>query len=273
MEHGFTWVTFLIGTPPHEEGLIAKHIQLDGLFHMLCSTSILLVFLLIARSSLLKKGDDILPDGKMSFQNFFEGMMLFIMNLMEGIIGPHYRKFVPVVLGLWFYILFANLFGLVPFFAPGTDKWSITISMALVVFFATHIYGIQANGIGYFTHFLSPVWPPNILFICMMPIYLIIELIGHAARVLSLSIRLMANMMADHTVVAIFLMLTAPLIPAVFTGMGIIVCFMQAFIFSILTTIYFALATAHGDHDDEHGHDHGHGHEDAAVDTMTHAGA
>jgi F-type H+-transporting ATPase subunit a len=258
MEHGFTWVTFLVGPVPEEQGLIARHIQWVGLFHMLCSTLLLLAFVMMTRAKVLAQGNDILPDDRLTIRNFFEGLMGFIMGLMKDIIGPNYRKFVPVVLGVWFYILFANLFGLVPYFAPGTDKWSITISMALVVFFATHIYGIQASGIKYFTHFLSPVWPPNIIFIIMMPIYFVIEVIGHLARVASLSIRLMANMMADHTVVAIFLMLTAPLVPAIFTGLGIIVCFMQAFIFSILTTIYFALATAHGGHDEEHGEKHGH---------------
>jgi len=178
--------------------------------------------------------------------------MEFIMGLMSDIIGPHYRNYVPLVLGIWFYILFANLFGLLPFFSPPTDKWSITISMAIVVFCATHYYGIKAHGIGYFKHFISPVWPPNFLFILISPLYLVIELIGHFARIVSLSIRLMANMTADHIVVGIFLMLTAPLIPAIFTGLGVIVCFLQAFIFAILATIYFALATAHEEHGEEH---------------------
>ena len=102
------------------------------------------------------------------------------------------------------------------------------------------------------------MWPPNILFIIIAPLYLAIELIGHFARVLSLSIRLAANMIADHTVVSIFMMLTPPLIPVIFTGLGLIVCVLQAFIFSILATIYFALATAHegGDEHEEHAHGH-----------------
>jgi F-type H+-transporting ATPase subunit a len=261
MEHGFTWVTFLLGLVTPEDGLLAKQIQWAGLIHIFCSTAILMVFALIARARLVGKADDILPDDHLTLANFFEGLLGFIMNLMKDIIGPQYRKYVPLVIGIWFYVLFANLFGLVPFFAPGTDKWSITVSIALVVFFATHIYGLQVSGIRYFTHFLSPIWPPTTVLIIMMPIYCVIELIGHFARVFSLSIRLMANMMADHTVVAIFLMLTAPLIPAIFTGLGVIVCFMQAFIFSILTTIYIGLATAHGGHEEheEHGHEAAHG--------------
>lgn len=245
MPHGFSWATLLFGPAPRETGLLATHIQFIPLFHAILASGILLCCVLMVRSRVLAMGDDILPDERMSLRNTFEMLMEFVLGLMEDIIGPGYRKFVPIVLGVWFYILFMNLFGLLPFFAPPTDKWSVTVSMALVVFFATHIYGVQAHGLGYFKHFISPIWPPTAVLIVMAPIYLLIELIGHFARILSLSIRLMANMVADHMVITIFLMLAAPLIPAVFTGLGIIVSILQAFIFAILATIYFALATAH----------------------------
>jgi F-type H+-transporting ATPase subunit a len=252
MPHGFSFATLLFGLEPEEGGLIASHLQPTPLFHALLSTLILLVLVLVARSAVLGKGDDLLPDPGLTVRNFFEGMIQFILGLMEDIIGPHYRRYVPLIMGLWFYILFANLFGLLPFFGPATDKWSVTISMAIVVFLATHFYGVQAHGIGYFKHFISPVWPPTMVLWILSPIYLVIEVIGHFARILSLSIRLMANMMADHTVVTIFLFLLAPLVPAMFTGLGIIVCFLQAFIFAVLAIIYIALATAH-----EGGEEHG----------------
>lgn len=261
MPHGFTWATLVFGPAHAVQGLLDKSpIQPVPIFHAVLSSLILLGCVLIVRGRVLAKGDDILPDPGFSLRNLFETLMEMIMGLMKDIIGPHYRQFVPVVLGIWFYILFANLFGLLPFFAPATDKWSVTVSMALVVFTATHYYGIKAHGLGYVKHFISPVWPPNILFILISPMYFTIEIIGHFARILSLSIRLMANMTADHTVVSIFMMLTAPLIPAFFTGLGIIVCFLQAFIFAVLATIYFALATAHegGDEHEEHGHEHAH---------------
>ena len=260
--HGFSWAVLLFGPIHDPKGLYDSHIQIVPLFHAVLSSLILLACVLTVRGRVLAKGDDILPDAGFSLSNLFETLMEMIMGLMKDIIGPHYRKFVPVILGIWFYVLFANLFGLLPFFGPATDKWSVTISMALVVFTATHYYGLKAHGIGYFKHFISPVWPPNFLFILISPLYLAIELIGHFARILSLSIRLVANMIADHTVVAIFMMLTPPLVPLLFTGLGIIVCFLQAFIFSILATIYFALATAHegGDEHEEHAHEPvGHG--------------
>jgi F-type H+-transporting ATPase subunit a len=257
MPHGFSFATLLFGLEPEESGLVAMHLQLTPLFHALLSTLILLLLVLAARSAVLGKGDDLLPDDHLTIRNFFEGLIGFLLGMMEDIIGPHYRRYVPLIMGVWFYILFANLFGLLPFFAPATDKWSVTISMAIVVFFATHVYGIQAHGLGYFKHFVSPVWPPSMVLIIMAPIYFIIEIIGHFARVISLSIRLMANMMADHMVVTIFLFLAAPLVPAIFTGLGIIVCFLQAFIFSVLAIIYFALATAHEEGHEEEAHEHG----------------
>lgn len=244
MPHGFSLATLLFGVPVPESGLVAKHLQVIPLFYAGVVALILLGLVMVARRS-ISAGGDILPEEGFSVRNLFEMLMELFLNVMEDIIGPHYRKYAPLILSLWVYILFSNLFGLLPYFGPPTDKWSITISMALVVFFATHVYGVQAHGLGYFKHFISPVWPPTIIFIAISPVYLLIELIGHVARVLSLSIRLMANMTADHTVVSIFLMLTAPLIPVVFSGLGVIVCVLQAFIFSILATIYFSLAVAH----------------------------
>ncbi len=259
MPHGFSVATLLFGPVHPEAGMLAHTFQKVPIFHGILSSLILLAMVLMVRKSVLAKGDDFLPDDHISLQNVFEGLMEIMMGIMEDIIGPHYRQYAPIILGLWFYILFANMFGLVPFFAPATDKASVTVSMAIVVFMVTHYYGIKAHGAAYVKHFLSPTWPLPwyvVVIILAVPLYLVIELIGHAARVLSLTIRLMANMMADHTVVSVFLMLLPPLVPAIFTGLGIIVCFLQAFIFAVLTTIYFALATEHEEHDEEEAHAH-----------------
>lgn len=253
MPHGFSWATLLFG-PEHvsDKMVETSGIQLVPLFHASLSALILLLLVLLARSRLLAKGDDFMPDGSITVRSIFELIAEWLLGLMEGIIGPHYRKYVPLIFGCFFYILVANLFGLVPHFAPATDRWSVTISMALVVFFATHIYGVGANGLGYFKHFISPVWPPSPVLWAMSIIYLPIELISHLARVLSLSMRLMANMIADHTVLTIFLMLTAPLVPVIFTGLGTLICLIQAFIFTMLTIIYIGTAVHHEEEGEEH---------------------
>jgi len=177
----------------------------------------------------------------------------YIVGLMRDVIGPKYRAYVPLVAGLWIWIMLENFFGLIPYLAPPTDNVNTTASMAIIVFLATHYYGIKVHGFKYIHHFLSPIWPPTPILIIMSPLYLVIELIGHFARVLSLSIRLFANMFADHTVISIFLMLTAPFIPAIFMGIGVIVCLLQAFIFSLLTIIYISLAVHEAEEHEEHG--------------------
>lgn len=258
MPHGFSWATLIFGPEgaggrSSAFGLVTDQFQIVPLFHALLAALILMAAVVIVRINAKAKGDDILPDPFISVRNLIELGVEWLMGLMEEIIGPHYRKYTPLVMGTFFYILIVNMFGLIPFFAPATDKWSVTISMALVIFLATHIYGIAAHGIGYFKHFISPVWPPSAVLWGMSIIYLPIELISHAARVLSLSLRLMANMMADHTVLTIFLMLTAPLVPVIFTGLGVMVCLIQAFIFTVLSIVYIGMAVHH---EDEHAEEH-----------------
>ena len=106
-----------------------------------------------------------------------------------------------------------------------------------VVFFATQYYGFRAHGIKYLKQFVGPVpW--------LAPLMIPIELIGHLARVLSLSVRLLGNMFADHMVISIFLMLVAPFVPLAFMALGVLVSVVQAFIFSILSVTYFAIAVS-----------------------------
>ncbi|MFO8056375.1 MAG: F0F1 ATP synthase subunit A [bacterium] len=251
--HGFSWATLIFGPGPHWNspwyqeimGIVKPALTLDPLFHAVVTALILLAIILVIRSRARSQADDILPEGRLTLLNVFELGLEWLLGMMEDIIGPHYKKYTPLIAGTFFYILVANLLGLVPYFAPATDKWSITISMAIVVFFATHIYGIQAHGMGYFKHFISPVWPPSPILWVLSIIYLPIEVISHLARVLSLSLRLMANMTADHTVLTIFLMLSPMLIPAIFYGLGVLICLIQAFIFTALTIVYFSMAVAH----------------------------
>jgi F-type H+-transporting ATPase subunit a len=120
---------------------------------------------------------------------------------------------------------------------PSTANVNTNMAMAVVVFVLTHYYGMRVHGLSYLKHFLGPVW-------WLSPLMLPIELIGHFARLLSLSIRLFGNMFADHMVVSNFLLLVAPFVPVVFMGLGVLVCVLQAFIFSMLSAVYFSMAIA-----------------------------
>src|SRR6185369_15197563 len=115
--------------------------------------------------------------------------------------------------------------------------------------FLTHYYGVKENGLAYFKHFLGPV-------LWLAPLFLIIELISHIARPLSLTLRLMGNMFADHKVVSAFFLLVPLLVPVPFLILGVLVCIIQTMVFCLLSMVYIQGAVAH-DHGDE-----GHGHED-----------
>ena len=95
--------------------------------------------------------------------------------------------------------------------------------------------GLRKHGFGYIKHFLGPVW-------WLAPVFLVLEIPLHLARVLTLSVRLLANMFADHTIVGVWLSMVPLVIPAIFMGLGLVVAILQAFVFALLTMIYIGLA-------------------------------
>ena len=153
------------------------------------------------------------------------------------------RRFMPLIGACAFMIFFSNLFGLIPGFQPPTSNLSTTMSMALVIFVATHVFGVIENGGSYFAHFLGPYLP-------LAPLMLPIELISHIARPITLAVRLMANMTADHLVLGIFLGLVAYVVPLPIYALGCIVVVVQTMVFCLLSTVYIAMAIEH--HDDDH---------------------
>ncbi len=116
-----------------------------------------------------------------------------------------------------------------------------TVACAVVIFFATHIYGVKEHGLPYFKHFFGPIW-------WLAWLIFPIELIGHIVRPVTLSVRLMANMTADHLVLAIFLGLVPFLVPVPMYFMGCIVVTVQTLVFCLLSAIYIGLAVAHEGH-------------------------
>ena len=184
-----------------------------------------------------KPADLVIPEARLTVRNLFELILSFLVTLAEDIIGHKAKRYVPLLATCFLFILFMNLLGLIPGFAPPTDKMNITVGLAVVIFLSTHYYGVKEHGIAYFKHFLGPVW-------WMAPIMLPIEIVSHLARPLSLSLRLFGNITGDHLVVAIFLGLVPFVVPSIFYGLGVFVSFMQAFIFTVLSMIYISGAVA-----------------------------
>ncbi len=167
-------------------------------------------------------------------QNFFEILISGIEEFMVDITGEEGRWFFPFTATIFFYIAFCNLIALIPGFFPPTASINTTVACAVPVFLFTHYIGIKYHGIKYIKHFLGPVW-------WLTPIMLPIEIIGHLARVLSLSFRLFGNMTGHELVLAILFMLAGAFFaPLPIMAMGIFVAFVQAFVFFLLSVMYFA---------------------------------
>ncbi len=178
------------------------------------------------------------PAKYVSIKGFFEVLIEFIVGLSDMVVGERGRHFVPMFASIFFFVWVSNLIGLVPGMTPATDNINTTLAVGIFSFLAYNFYGLKENGIGYLKHFLGPV-------LWLAPLMLIIELISHVVRPFSLGLRLMGNMVGDHTVLSIFLDLVPIGVPVVFYLLGIFVCSMQAFVFTMLSMIYVSMATAH----------------------------
>jgi F-type H+-transporting ATPase subunit a len=150
-------------------------------------------------------------------------------------------RFFPLIGALWMFILFGNLFALIPGFVSPNDTLKTNVGLALLVFFLTHYYGVKEHGLAYFKHFLGPT-------LALAPLMLPIELISHLARPMSLAVRLMGNMMADHKVVMSFFALVPILVPIPFLLLGLLVCLIQALVFCTLAMVYIGMAIEHEEH-------------------------
>jgi len=175
-------------------------------------------------------------------QSILELVVNAFMGLVDETMGHKGRKYFPFVLTFAVFIFVSNVLGLIPGLLPPTANLNTTLALALIVFLATHIIGVKEHGIKYFKHFTGPVW-------WLAPLMIPIEIIGHLARPVSLSLRLFGNMMGHEQIVMVLLILMPIAYPllAVSTALGILVIFIQAFIFALLSMLYLggALEEAH----------------------------
>ncbi|OQY59013.1 MAG: ATP synthase F0 subunit A [Desulfobacteraceae bacterium 4572_88] len=172
-------------------------------------------------------------------QNLLEVIISGIEEFMITVTGEEGRWLFPLAATVFIYILTCNLVGLIPGFYPPTASLNTTASCALVVVIFTHIIGVKYHGVAYVKHFMGPVW-------WMVPLIFPIEVIGHVARILSLSFRLFGNMMGHELVLGIlFFLAGAFFAPLPIMALGIFVAFVQAFVFFLLTIMYFTGAMEH----------------------------
>jgi len=191
---------------------------------------LLLVFFLILRSRLSVES----PGG---LQHMFEGLNGFVEGQSRDVIGPHSERFTPFLLTLGLFILIGNLFGVVPGLESPTASPVVPLGCAICAFVYYQFQGFRASGAGYLKHFLGPMW-------WLSPLMLPLEIISHLARLMSLTIRLYANMFAGDMVTLVFFSLIPIAVPVIFLGLHIGVALLQAYIFVLLTTVYLAGAVA-----------------------------
>lgn len=177
------------------------------------------------------------------WQSLCEGMYDFVSGLLKENVGNEGRRFFPFVFSLFMFILFANLFGLLPGAFTVTSHIVVTAAMALFVFIGVTIVGIILHGLHFFTYFVpkgAPMW--------LMPLMIPIEVLSYFIRPLSLSVRLFANMVAGHVMLAVIggfvfaLGIWAGWVPLAFVtvlfGLELLIACLQAYVFTILTCIY-----------------------------------
>jgi F-type H+-transporting ATPase subunit a len=187
----------------------------------------------------MAREDKLVPPAKFGLRNLFELITDATFNMMAGVMGENKaRQFLPLIGSLALFILFSNLLALIPGFAPPTDTLKTNVALAVLVFLATHFYGVKEHGLPYFKHFAGPFLP-------LAPLMILIEIISHLARPVSLALRLMGNMASDHKVVFTFFTLIPILVPVPFLVLGILVSIVQALVFCLLSTVYISMAVAH----------------------------
>ncbi len=214
-----------------------------NVFSMFLTFMALLIILLLVKKSYTNKG---VPKG---IAGFIEPLIVFIKDdVAKENIGPKYEKFVPFLLTVFFFILFSNLFGLIPFSPFGfniTGNIVVTFVLATIVFIITNVNGNKS----YWTHIL---WPPGVP-VLLKPFIALIEILGIFTKPFALMIRLFANIFAGHTIILTFVSLIF-----VFKNWGVpfasgfatifmyiselLVAFLQAYVFTLLSAIYFSMA-------------------------------
>jgi len=261
MPHGHSWFDVLLGTfyknVEHaaaalgtEEGVTWYKHQEITVQHVFASVFVLIVLLILSLMVLGKIRNTekaIVPEDRFTLRTAFELVVSATYGSMSEMMGPKAAKyFLPLIGTCAFLIFFSNAMGLVPGFLPATDNLNTTAAYAIIIFIATHVYGIREHGIGYFKHFFGPIIKWYAL--PLMLLIFVIEVVSHIVRPVTLAVRLMANMFADHMVLTIFLGLVPFIVPIPMYMMGVIVVTVQTIVFCLLSMVYISMAIAHEEH-------------------------
>jgi F-type H+-transporting ATPase subunit a len=170
-------------------------------------------------------------------------------SLLDDFVGPKGRRYLPLIGTMFLLIWLSNLAGLVPGLMAPTSNLNVTLGCALTVWVFYHVQGIREQGlVAYLKHFAVPPGSP----VAMAPLMLIIEIISHLARVMSLTLRLFGNIFGEELVIIILAGLIPFVVPLPMMFLGLLTGTLQALIFVILTMVYLGAAVAVEHHDEAH---------------------
>jgi F-type H+-transporting ATPase subunit a len=218
----------LVGVHPHDS---AQPITDTFALELAVATGLLLFFVIVRMTLSVEKPSPV--------QQVAEMIHEFSGGTADQIIGYGYERFQAFVTCVFLFVLINNLLGLIPGIVTPTSKPIVPLGIALCTFIYYNFYGLKEQGfVGYMKELAGPIW-------WIAPLLFPIEIISHCARVMSLTIRLYANMFASDLVTLVFFSLIPLGVPAIFLGLHTFVSLVQAYVFMVLTMIYLSLATAH----------------------------
>jgi F-type H+-transporting ATPase subunit a len=246
LEHNLAGIKTILGGHPatHSAEPVAASIAV---------AIIVILLALLARAG-LAKGADVTPSTKLSATTVLEVIVSVFYDMMAGLMGPvRAKKYFPLIGTAALFILVSNVAGMIPGVNPPTSSLNVTLACALIVFVAFNVLGIMENGFAYVAHLAGPVW-------WLAPLMFPIEVVSLCIRPVTLAVRLMLNMAVDHILLGIIAGLVGLIVPIPIMMLGTLVCFVQVYVFCMLSSIYIALATEdmHHGHGDDHAHAHGH---------------
>ena len=201
---------------------------------MVATVAIITIFLTISVSK-----NSLVPS---RLQVISESMYSFIAQLLQDTVGDEGKKYFPLVFSIFMFVLIGNMIGMIPYSFTFTSHIIVTFALASVVFIGVTILGLVKHKMHFFSFFVIPGLP-----IYMLPLLIPIEVISYLSRPISLSVRLFANMLAGHTLLKVFAGFVVSLgfagvLPLAFivalTGLEILIAFLQAYVFAILTCLY-----------------------------------
>ena len=208
------------------------------------SMELLVAFFLLFHFLMLRSRLSV--DSPGALQHSFESIEGFVVGQSEEIIGHHVQHYIPFLTILFIFILVCNLIGLIPGLESPTGVTVVPLGCAICAFFYYHAQGFKHSGVKYLLHFFGPPMEgmPLVARIFLAALMLPIEIVSHFARLLSLTVRLWANMFAGDLITLVFFSMIPIGIPILFMGLHIVVALLQAYVFMLLAIIYVSGAVA-----------------------------